>query len=494
MPNQISVAILEHDHEEIKEVRPIWERVEVLVEEEEEHYADPEFFLTLPNEDANQKKDRRTAFLMGFYNPSQDLVSVMGQYILRRGVTRLTDNQDIKALFEKADLSGQSLNDFVKNMASPLLKAYGTVFAVVDKPRGNFANKAAERESGMPYLSVLHPEQVKDFEWDATGKLLWFRYTQSGSTKRENPFPKIEDEKTEYITWTQTDYFRHDEKGTELETFAHGFGMVPVAIQASFIIDPGKTIGKATFFSSSRYLIMGNNLRSIADIEVMKYGSLLLANVNDVDQSVRTQPLNPDTGLPMMSVKRDEAKSIIPVQDMTQRPEYLTKDIQVVDKARERSDLYFQWAFETEATGKDAKTATTPTDGQGAPQSGIAKAYDFADMDAALYDHAMDLQAFEVQVVNIWKSILKITDPVSVSYPTSFDVRSFSDKIQQIKDMKATAFPSKTAMATAFKKVVSDITQDKKTQTEIEAEIDAEAVSPQAMAMEAAKPKPPQNV
>lgn len=489
----IDVSILNHDHEEIKDARPIWERVEVLVEEDEGGYSDPEFFLTLPNEDASQKKDRKTAFLMGFYNPSQDLVSVMGQYILRRGVSRITDNQDIKALFDKSDLSGQSLNEFVKNMASPLLKAYGTVFAVVDKPRGEFVSKADERASGMPYLSVLHPEQVKDFEWDATGKLLWFRYTQSGAQKRNDPFPKIEDEKTEFITWTQTTYFRHDEKGNELESFDHGFGLVPVAIQASFIIDPGKTIGKATFFSSSRYLIMGNNLRSIADIEVMKYGSILLANVNDVDQNVRTQPINPETGLPVLAVKRDEAKSIVPIQDMTQKPEYLTKDIQVVDKAQERASLYFQWAFETEATGKDAKTATATAE-DGAPQSGIAKAYDFADMDAALYDHAMDLQAFEIQIVNIWRSVLKINEPVSISYPTSFDVRSFSDKIQQIRDMKSTGFPSKTAMATAFKKVVADITQDKTAQELIYSEIDTGTVSPQEAAIAEQKAKSFPNV
>lgn len=489
MPN-VSVAVLEHDHEEIKEVRPIWERVETLVEEEEGEYSNPTFFLKLPNEDLSQKEDRKSAFLMGFYNPSQDLISVMGQYILRRGVSRITDNEDIKALFEKADLSGQSLNEFVKNMASPILKAYGTVFAVVDKPRTAAINKAEERASGMPYLSILHPEQVKDFEWASDGSLEWFRYKQGAAIKRIDPFSAIPDESVEYVTWTKKEYIRHNERGEEAERFDHGFGMVPVAIQASFVIDPGKTIGKATFFSSSRYLIMGNNLRSIADVEVMKYGSLLLANINDVDTSIRELPRDPDTNLPEMAVKRKEVKSVIPIQDMGQKPEYLTKDITVVDKARERADMYFQWAFDTEATGKDAATAPQAKPAEGQPQSGIAKAYDFADMDAALYSHAMDLQAFEVQVVNIWKSILKITDPVSISYPPSFDVRTFSDKIQQIRDLKATGHPSKTAIATAYKRVTADITQDKSVQEEIDKEIDAGEVSPSEEAKAAMTAKP----
>jgi hypothetical protein len=106
----------------------------------------------------------------------------------------------------------------------------------------------------------------------------------------------------------------------------------------------------------------------------------------------------------------------------------------------------------------------------------------------------MDLQAFEIQIVNIWRSILKITEPVSISYPTSFDVRSFSDKIQQIRDMKATGFPSKTAMATAFKKVVADITQDKTAQELIYSEIDAGTISPQDAAIAEQKAKSFQNV
>lgn len=482
----VSKVALENKHEEIKEVEAIWKRIEILVEEEEDEYSNPEIFLTLPNESQSKKKARASSFLMGFYNPSQDLMSMMGQYILRRGVKRNAANDQIEALFAKADLSGQSLEEFVKNQVSPLLRAYGTVFGVVDKPRGIFANKAEEMASGMPYLSILHPLQVLDWQWDNAGKLIWFRYKQDKAKTREDAFTPPTDDEIEYVTWTTTTYYRHDQNGNEVESFEHGFGVVPIAIQAAYVIDPDHTVGKSTFFSSSRYLIMGNNLRSIADVEVMKYGSLLLAAVNDVDTSVREQPIDPDTNLREMSVKRKEEEGIVPVQDMSQKPEYLVKDIQIVDKAKERSEMYFNWAFETEATGKEASTATAP---EGAPQSGIAKAYDFADMDAALYDHAMDMQAFEIQVIRIWESILKIAEQSGSSYPTSFDVRSFADKVQRIKDMKAAGYTSRTGMIESYKTLTQDITQDAALREAINNEIDAATQDPVKMAAEEAKAK-----
>jgi hypothetical protein len=465
----MDIKILQHEHPEIKEIRSAWERIRVLVEEDEKHYTDEAYFVAFPNESDTEKSKRKIAYKMGFFNPTQELVNASGEYICRQDIVRSSPSSELTDFFLRADKSGQSMNDFVKNQISPNLTAYGTVFTVVDKPRTQFNTRADELSNGMPYLCVLNPLQVKDWQWGDDGELLWFRYVQGSNYDRLDPFSEPPSSDLEYITWTRDEFYRHNSDGNLIESFSHGFGLVPIAIQASFIIDTQKTIGKSTFFSGSRKIFMGNNLLSKANQEILKYGSVLLMSTMDADPRQRERDLDPETNLPRMSSPSSEG-NILSTGDMANPPSYLEKDISIVDKANEQAQKYFTWAAKAEATGQQAQPLQ---DAQASPQSGVSKAYDFQDVDANLYAKAQDLQSLENQIMKIVSAELKVNADYSIQYPKSFDVDSFEAKVAQVADLKRIGFMSETGIKIANKRITSDITQDENEMDVINAEIDS---------------------
>jgi len=479
MAAQVSLAVLQRKNSEVQKLQDTWERVRILVEEDEAHYASPKLILNLPNEDATKKSQREQLFKLGFFNPARELISAKGDYILRRQVIRNTTNTELKKFIDSTDQYGTHLNDFIRNQVSPILQSYGTVFAVIDKPRGPFESKAAELNAGMPYMYVLHPQQVLNWDWGRDGNLEWFRYVQGYEVRELSPFDNGEEYATSFVTWTKTDYFRHDKQGNLIETFQHGFGMVPVAIQSAFLINPLATLGSTTFFSSSRHIIMGNNHLSIANIEVAKHGSLLMMENTDWDPHYTERKRDPETNLPQLESRAKEA-AVLAVSDMSHPPKYLEKNIEIITRANEQAYLYFSMAADAEASGQAPAPIignTNPKPGSGSPQSGVAKAYDFQDMDANLFSHAQELQSFEKQILTIAAAELGISNPVfSVQYPSNFDVRGYEEKINLAIGLDKIAFQSTLGIKLAQKQIVPDLTQDPVLQKQIEDEIDAAVI------------------
>lgn len=489
-PTKLAIAILQQDHPELIAIRDTWKRVKILADGDEKNYNDPSFFFKLPAEDDAKQKAREPWYINGFVNPAQELLSMKGDYIIRRTVDRKTSSKAIENFIRKADRSGQSLQEFVKNQASPILDGYGTVFAVVDKPRGVFPSAQEEMEKGMPYLCILDPDQVKNWAWAEDGSLDFFRYTTEEPTAPGSQFTIKEKPACRYVTWTKTEYFVHDENGEEVDYVLHGFGVVPVAVQASFILSDSKTLGQSPFFTASRYLVQGNNLLSVANYEIAKYGAILMVSDQDWNPAHVTRKREPGTNKPELTSEAAKDMSIMPIQSMKERPEYLTKDIEIVVKANDQAKWYFRLAGETHASGQDAM----PLDGpQGSPQSGVSKAYDFQDVDANLSAFAADLQAFELQVLGIVAAILKQqTATISVKYPESFDVASFIDKVKRVSELQKIRFPSKTGMKLAQQRITADLSTDEKDQKAINDEIEAavDTVAEPGQGDPAAPPKP----
>lgn len=468
----MDIAILKHVHPEVKAMQLAWERIRILVEEDEEKYSATPNCIKFPNESDEDYRRRMEVFRMGFFNPSQQLVSKAGEYICRQQIDRTTPVKDLEAFFAKADKSGQSLNDFVQNQISPNITAYGTVFAVVDKPREVAPTKADELARGMPYLCILHPLQVLDWMWGEDGELLWFRYWQTESPDRTNPFSPVPTGAMEFVTWDRMEYVRHDKDGKEIERFTHGFGLVPIAIQASFVVDTQKTLGKSTFFSGSRQIFMGNAHLSKANVEIERYGSILITSTMDWDPRQRERDIDPETNLPKQTSPTAEG-NILTTGDMANPPMYLVKDLDIIDKANAQAQKYFDWAAHAEATGQEAAPLAAPEAKPGAPESGVAKAYDFQDVDANLHAKAQDLQAMEEQIARIVAAELKVKPEFSIKYPQSFDVDSFEAKVSQVAGLNSITFASETGIKTAMKRITPDLTMDQAERDKINKEIDA---------------------
>jgi len=459
------VNTLQNKHVELKNVEKIYQRIAILQTEDEEKYADPEFFVPLPNERASAVNRRKKQFKMGFINPTHDLITAKGDMIFKKSVIRKTDNEIALSFIEGADKSGRSLDEIMHNEVSSSLAAFGTVFAVVDKPNTEYISLAEEQNNGTPYMYLIDPLSVMDFEWNEEGELLWFRYKADKCVPRINPFDSKPNVIKGYVTWTQNHYLFHNEKGTKLDEIQHGFGVCPVVIQ-SLTLDPNTTIGRSTFFTSSQYIVNANNMISIANNEIGKAASaILLLSVRDLNETSIDRDDNVEDGGVSMTTKTADTEDIMAIVDIKDaKPEYLLKNLDVVGLAQTSADKYFDLACDNEKSTVDVKNLN--------PQSGVSKGYDFQEIDAMLANHAECLESFEKQLAAIIGAQQGTNESAYlVQYPRTFDVRSFSDKMTQLKDLLAIGYPSATAILTSQQALIPDITRDPDTMELINTEL-----------------------
>ena len=138
-----------------------------------------EFAIQFPNEADHQFKARKKYFVQTFINTSQDLVSapinsVFGQSIKEDYSDK---NSMIKTFHENVTIGDDPLTfkTYLKDFVGVGLRSYGNVFTVVDKPRGESQSRMDERQSGMPFLSNIRPQDV--LNWSIiNGELQWFAY------------------------------------------------------------------------------------------------------------------------------------------------------------------------------------------------------------------------------------------------------------------------------------------------------------------------------
>jgi hypothetical protein len=170
--NYDATNALQNNKPQHPELLNVWDKWTLVSQMLDGDYS--KFFVPLPNEDANAQRERRKCYDLGFVDPTDALVRVKSDYIYRTTIDR-DFHPDLTDFAASVDQSGQSLEQVMRTEVSPNLSAYGTVFAKMDKPDLVFANRADELESGNPYLTIIEPTDVYDFEWTANGELMWFR-------------------------------------------------------------------------------------------------------------------------------------------------------------------------------------------------------------------------------------------------------------------------------------------------------------------------------
>lgn len=472
-------------HPELEKVRDVWEQIRILKEADRGLYS--EFMLTLPNESIAARQERVTPFRVGFINTTNMLLRSKGDAVFKKSIQRTGLGDGQEAFVAKADKSGQALQEMVQNEVAPSLAAYGTVFAVLDKPAAVSGDKATELAEGLPFLTVLSPQQVIDFAYDVDGALLWFMYWVDSPVNRTDPFKPAKAWKTDkgVAVWTRTDFaiYAPGGKAKYQESVAHTFGFVPVVIQAQYV-EPGKTIGQSTFFATSDYLVTANNLNCASNMEVYKNSSAtLLMPIADYseDEGQPKHEKNPDTNLKRLHKQADDIKNVLLYTDKDAKPEYLARNLDLIDKASARAQKYLDLAVDNEKHALSVNSLK-------APQSGVSKAYDFDDIHSMLASFAAALQRFETQAIGMAGKMLGEATEFAVVYPRDFDVRDFNARLEFIKGLRAVAYPSALGMREAYKTLTPEIAQDEKLAQQIDGEIDKAKPAPEPPVE---NPKPP---
>lgn len=358
------------------------------------------------------------------------IVKALTNPIFKKTIVRdFEENDMLKKFVEDVDGQQTSLNAFMKK-ATKWARLYGRVFIIVD----NYAaeEQALNRADALnmrrfPYLYVVCPDQITDYETDRTGRFVKLSY-KLRVKRSKGDMTGIGD--MEEWTWTQTGWeCKNGDKVEKVREGLHGLGEIPVVALSAVDEDTNAPlpvpdmlhIAKANRDIFNRDSEKREILRNQC-FPVLVYPATR-QSANELKQTDEEgNPLGLTVGTGNMLVVDASAgvlpNFIAPPLEPVQTLQQEIKDI--VD------DMYRQAGL-TSVVGVETKA------------SGVAKQWDFEETTNHLADMAENCELAEVQIFNLFAKWAGIEiKELKIKYPRTFNITDIEDelaKAQQMKDL-----------------------------------------------------------
>jgi len=473
MANKIVIPL----KKELEEKHKKWKRIKVLIENDEEGLTEDNFCLRLPNETAQAYKFRKSLFSVGFVNPAIEFLTAPANTIFRNEIKEDVGAKDTRLnMFVENVLLGREneipLRQYMEETVCVQLRGYGTVFILMDMPRidGKISEEAQKENRVWPYLNMIHPLDVRNYQHE-NGELVWFAYKVKHRDIWGNPLEAQPETEDETRIWTKTQYIRVNKKGTAFGVYDHGWGFVPVIIQASFKADSSNIIGECPFITSSRYIITANNHLNTINMELWKYSNSLLLIHREALSSANS----------IVNEKGEYRLKTIPdgsafVWEGDKIPDYLIRDLAVIEPTLAQYNLYMDSAIDNERSAKSvAKSGYSGSEEK--VKSGVALIIERDPILANIVATAIDCETIHRRAIVMADRMINdgvAKSSIKVEYDKKYDIRPFKDTLeiirQVVKDLK---IPSETLTKTEYKKIADNEVKDLKIRKKVYSEIDA---------------------
>jgi len=466
---------------ELEEKQPIWDRIHTLVVNDESKYTDEPFCRRLPNETMGTFKFRQRMFMVGFINPTVELITAPGSLIYANEVREEIDDVDqrLKMFTTNATRSASdaiSLKLLLKEQICPSLRAYGTVFVLLDMPPiGSAASEEQQRADRIwPYVTLLDPLAVLNYEYE-NDELLWFAYTVRSRDAWINPTTKQPPSREEIRVWTREKYLVVS-GGKVISERDNPFGYVPVIIQASFRPTTDVVLGVAPFFTSSNSIICANNHINVANMEIWKHASALMLVPRSSLGAVNSD-IDALGGYHLKTLVDDGAL----VYEGDKAPGFLTRDLTVIESAMNQYREYMKNAFENEKNAKSVGKLGYGGDDVGDSASGFAKIIDREPMEANVIATAIDMQSIHRRIMAMAQSMIDGLPCVPagtaqrfiVEYSMKYDVTPLATLLDETGKAIGLKIPSAVVLKELYKKIAARIITDRDVMQQATEEINA---------------------
>lgn len=423
-------------------------------------YISVKNLFTHVRERTEEFNDRlKRAYYLNYCSPIIDTYTF---FLFKASVLRTYDSKDIKLakFINDCNRKGLGLDAYMKDLTISLLQS-GTEFIVVDAPSERAETKAEELEKNLStYIYSLKVEDVLDYEEDDDG-LVWIKFKALREKKGSWDYEGTGEE-TLIIIWTRSDYKEYSEKGELLKEEKNEQGIVPV-IKVTF--GSGESIIKDIALINRSIF----NWCSLLDELLYRQTFSWLVMPGDSAETLEDKELGSSFAFTFPS----DAKHI---------PSFISPDTSQGTLIGEQIKT---------AVGEIYRMANLDwSQAQTVNQSGVAKAYDFMNVNKTLSSIAYSLQEAEKKIFKIRASFYardgkteelesKGESPITIQYPTDFAFTAIMEKLQQLYDALSTTF-SVTFKKRVAERIVDTIfpalpEEDKKAiKTEIEESFDLE--------------------
>lgn len=360
-----------------------------------------------------------------YFNYVASIVDLYVAYIYHPPILRaLTakEEQDFAPIYEDADLAGVKYSDLIMD-ACCLAQICGHCGVLVDSPKSppeGFLTEQDRIDAGQrPYLTIIHPNQIKDWSLDRFGLFNWVKLEVQ--RPQERAWNETEDITTRhFLIWSRDgweEWRLANEEAKLVDSGPNPLGVVPLVIVRN------DRLAKHRWFGLSA-------VRDIVDINLAILNWCSLG-----DEEIYERCLN------ILTMERGESDmpaelshhNVLEYDPGANPPQYLhPADTPLaliqgwIDRARE--EIYRLAKLGGTAGRQNVKRSV----------SGIAYAFEFNETNQSLQKKASAMEQAETEIHRLLARWKGRTFEGSVTYPKEFGVDDFTQEIAFLAECRTT--------------------------------------------------------
>ena len=344
----------------------------------------------------------------------QELLSIQAQEL-----------PELSEFWKNVDLRGTSIDDYVK-MLFIATQIFGHVDVFIDMPSSNegeeiVTEKDRKENEIRPYMFVIFPLDLLNWELGMDGKFLWVRWREK-LVGDIGPFDKrSKHDSYKYFTWTREEWFIHEIKYKDQSNEA-------TTELVSSGENPLDEIPIARFFNKKNLIEPMFGVPAVKDIGKINIEILNLSSL--IDEETYQKCLN----ILVMQMPTEKKGAIeiggnnVLLWEGDHQPYYLAPASEPGNFMLELIKHCIQEIYRIAKLGGDT--------GVQEAQSGIAYTWEFNQTNRMLADKADLMERGENELHRLWAKWVGVEWKGYINYPDDFNVEKFEDEIKRLVDIK----------------------------------------------------------
>lgn len=379
------------------------------------------------------------------FNHTREVVDLIQKYISKSPVSRSADApEELVKFWNESTMNGLDIDQFML-AASAEASKLGSIWIFTDtnvKP-GQVVSAAEASKDSKVYAYTVSVKDLLDMGYDDLGELLWV-LVREWKRDDDDPMFGTGSIKPRYRLWTRNAWFLFEEREQtvddkkEIIIVQTDEGENPIGEIPGFRLD--HIISQALYCSTGLIDDIAYLDRAVAN-----YLSNIDAIIQDQTFSqlvIPSQAAAPGEDLKDKVIEMGTKRIFTYDSEGGGKPEYISPDpkqagviLQIINKII--GEIYHSVGMAGERTKQDNAVGIDNS-------SGVAKAYDFEQVNSLLVSKASAMENAENKLASLvmkWNGAKELEDEEPVKYPETFDVRSLFDEFTIAENLGLVAAP-----------------------------------------------------
>ncbi len=377
-----------------------------------------------PRESLENYENRQK--LAYYWNYTGPIINAMVDPIFKDDIKRDYRGTELfQAFMSDCDRAGMTFQDFCKS-AALIAKMYGAAYIIVDNSdtmEDNLSGAVANRQ--LPFLKVISPVQIKDWEIDDYGRITMLQYDERIRTGAHSEVYKT-------CTWTDDGWQIQGLDGKQYEG-ENPLGHVPVVQWLA------RNTDKKIIKPPSEYI-------SVAQTNFFLYQMCSWHTQILRDQAFSILTI-PDPGGNEVTIGTSNILAYPP--ESTHTPTFISPNSDPANMLTDHMDRCVKEMFRM--SGLESVLESSNTDNK----SGVSKEWDFEKTNKRIADFSTRCETADEQIIRLYEEWSGESLDYQCEYPRDFKINDVSDALTDAQEALDLGFDSLSYKQEVLKKVLA---------------------------------------